>query len=128
MCALLISGLHSSDAPAATFDKIVEGKDVLAKARTGTGKTLAFVLPLSQLLVAQGGKRQRAPRALVLAPTRELAQQVPLALAPVVFVAHRGCRHAASLRALPAARSRLCPYMAAPRTKPKVRLRCSCYG
>jgi ATP-dependent RNA helicase RhlE len=54
------------------------GKDIIASAQTGTGKTAAFVLPLLQRLSAttlpQGA--QRTPRALVLTPTRELAQQV----------------------------------------------------
>lgn len=53
---------------------ILEGYDVLAGAQTGTGKTAAFALPVLQKLYA--GKAQHAPRALVLAPTRELAAQV----------------------------------------------------
>ncbi len=54
---------------------ILRGRDVLAGAQTGTGKTAAFTLPLLQLL--QGGKRSGPqPRALVLTPTRELAAQV----------------------------------------------------
>lgn len=56
---------------------VLEGRDVLAGAQTGTGKTAAFTLPMLQLL---GGRpRQgagKAPRALVLTPTRELAAQV----------------------------------------------------
>ena len=52
---------------------VLTGSDVLAGAQTGTGKTAAFVLPLLQKLGAPGG---RAPRALVLTPTRELAAQV----------------------------------------------------
>ncbi|MEX0733811.1 MAG: DEAD/DEAH box helicase [Steroidobacteraceae bacterium] len=52
---------------------VLAGRDLLAGARTGTGKTAAFVLPLLQLLHAAAG---RAPRALVLAPTRELAAQI----------------------------------------------------
>ena len=54
---------------------ILEGRDVLAGAQTGTGKTAAFTLPLLQRLQAAGGRRH-APRALVLTPTRELAAQV----------------------------------------------------
>ena len=50
------------------------GHDLLAGAQTGTGKTAAFGLPLLQKLAA--GERGRNPRALILAPTRELAQQV----------------------------------------------------
>jgi ATP-dependent RNA helicase RhlE len=52
---------------------VLAGRDVLAGAQTGTGKTAAFVLPILQNLAAQAG---RAPRALVLTPTRELAAQV----------------------------------------------------
>ena len=52
---------------------VLAGRDLLAGAQTGTGKTAAFVLPLLQLLNAPAG---RAPRALVLAPTRELAAQI----------------------------------------------------
>jgi ATP-dependent RNA helicase RhlE len=60
---------------------ILEGRDLLAAAQTGTGKTAAFTLPLLQRLAdrAQTGHRPqsgRAPRALVLVPTRELALQV----------------------------------------------------
>lgn len=63
---------------AKTIPVILEGRDVLAGAQTGTGKTAAFTLPMLQLLSADGqlGPRGRAPRALVLTPTRELAAQV----------------------------------------------------
>jgi len=53
---------------------VLEGRDVLAGAQTGTGKTAAFVLPILQKLGRPG--TDRAPRALVLTPTRELAAQV----------------------------------------------------
>lgn len=52
---------------------VLAGRDVLAGAQTGTGKTAAFVLPILQRLAAGPG---RSPRALVLTPTRELAAQV----------------------------------------------------
>ena len=52
---------------------VLAGRDVLAGAQTGTGKTAGFVLPLLQILGARGA---RNPRALVLTPTRELAAQV----------------------------------------------------
>ena len=51
------------------------GRDVLGIAQTGTGKTAAFTLPLVERL-ASGRARARMPRAIVLAPTRELADQV----------------------------------------------------
>jgi Superfamily II DNA and RNA helicases len=53
---------------------VLEGRDVLAGAQTGTGKTAAFTLPMLQRLVAERSTGQ--PRALILAPTRELAAQV----------------------------------------------------
>ena len=54
---------------------ILKGKDVLAGAQTGTGKTAAFALPILEKLSEARAKSQ-APRCLVLAPTRELAAQV----------------------------------------------------
>ena len=54
---------------------ILGGRDILARAQTGTGKTDAFALPLIEIMSWQDGNR-RHPRALVLAPTRELALQV----------------------------------------------------
>jgi superfamily II DNA/RNA helicase len=60
----------------------LSGRDVLGRGATGSGKTLAFGLPLLTRLV--GGERLRGmPRGLVLVPTRELAQQVHDALAPL---------------------------------------------
>src|SRR6202453_350672 len=56
---------------------ILAGRDVLAGAQTGTGKTAGFVLPILQRLMADASHgTSRAPRALVLTPTRELAAQV----------------------------------------------------
>src|SRR5699024_10700077 len=52
---------------------VLTGRDVLAAAQTGTGKTAAFTLPLLERLAGGTGKN---PRVLVLAPTRELANQV----------------------------------------------------
>ena len=51
---------------------LLAGKDLIGVAETGTGKTLAFLLPIFQRLEAD----QRDPQALVICPTRELAQQV----------------------------------------------------
>ena len=58
------------------------GRDVLGRARTGTGKTLAFGLPLLARLVG-GRRRPHAPRGLIVLPTRELANQVRAALEPL---------------------------------------------
>ncbi|HKK70712.1 MAG TPA: DEAD/DEAH box helicase [Candidatus Krumholzibacteria bacterium] len=54
----------------------LEGRDVLACARTGSGKTGAFVLPTMHRLLHEDERRERGPRVLVLCPTRELAMQV----------------------------------------------------
>jgi ATP-dependent RNA helicase RhlE len=56
--------------------KILERKDILASAQTGTGKTAGFALPMLQILNNEKPLRQRPVRALVLTPTRELAAQV----------------------------------------------------
>jgi len=56
---------------------VLEGKDLIAVAQTGTGKTAAFSLPIIQRLVKGEGKREsKTVRSLVLAPTRELAVQI----------------------------------------------------
>ena len=60
-----------------TIPPILAGRDVLGLAQTGTGKTAAFVLPILQRLL-QGPRRK--PRALILSPTRELAEQTHRAI------------------------------------------------
>jgi len=56
---------------------ILEGKDIFGCAQTGTGKTAAFALPILQLLDSKKeANKQRAIKALILAPTRELALQI----------------------------------------------------
>ncbi len=57
---------------AATIPHLLEGKDVLGQAQTGTGKTAAFALPL----LSNINIKQKDPQVLILAPTRELAIQV----------------------------------------------------
>jgi superfamily II DNA/RNA helicase len=60
------------------------GRDVLGRAQTGSGKTLAFGLPLlTRLTAGTAAKRDKAPRALVLVPTRELCKQVADVLTPL---------------------------------------------
>ncbi|SNT51882.1 DEAD/DEAH box helicase [Actinacidiphila glaucinigra] len=66
---------------AATLPDALAGRDVLGRGRTGSGKTLAFGLPLLARTAGQRAEPKR-PRALVLVPTRELAQQVTDALTP----------------------------------------------
>jgi len=65
----------------ATYHRVLEGKDLIGRAKTGQGKTLAFVLPIVFRLLGSGKARPalehgRYPRVLGLAPTRELAKQV----------------------------------------------------
>ena len=55
---------------------VLEGKDILASAQTGTGKTAGFTLPMLQILSQEQPLRHRPVRALILTPTRELAAQV----------------------------------------------------
>mgnify|MGYP000123695921 CR=1 FL=1 len=55
---------------------ILKGKDVLASAQTGTGKTAGFTLPLLQLLTKSSNSQNRKIKALILTPTRELAAQI----------------------------------------------------
>src|SRR5512133_2046246 len=55
---------------------ILQGKDLLAIARTGSGKTAAFILPLLQLIQRQAPEEGQALKALVVVPTRELAAQI----------------------------------------------------
>lgn len=68
---------HFTEVQAGTYNLIYDGKDVIAKSRTGTGKTLAFALPiLERLALDKTPLRRGCPRCIVLAPTRELAKQV----------------------------------------------------
>ncbi len=68
----------------ATLPDSLAGRDVLGRGRTGSGKTLAFALPVVARLADIGSRREpSAPRALVLVPTRELANQVESTIAPL---------------------------------------------
>ena len=71
---------------AAAIPDGLAGRDVCGRAPTGSGKTLAFAIPL----IARVGKAApRQPRALVLAPTRELAEQIRCELVPLAMVRRR---------------------------------------
>ena len=73
---------------AATLSDAIAGRDVLGRGRTGSGKTYAFLLPLVTRLSASATKpRARRPRAMILAPTRELVTQIDTALQPLAAVA-----------------------------------------
>ena len=89
-------GLHTAfPIQAATLPDTLAGRDVLGRGRTGSGKTLAFALPLvarlarlvpsAKSLPAQS--QPGRPRGLVLAPTRELANQIHAAIAPLASAA-----------------------------------------
>src|SRR4051794_21705208 len=72
---------------AAVIPDALAGRDVTGRAPTGSGKTLAFGIPLvARLTKAQ----RRRPTALVLAPTRELADQIAAALRPLAAVRSQG--------------------------------------
>ena len=72
-----------------TIPIALDGKDLIACAQTGTGKTAAFLLPLLHRLAT--GKPQRHPQALILSPTRELAAQI--GDMATLYVAHLRHRH-----------------------------------
>ena len=74
---------------AATLPDSLAGRDVLGRGRTGSGKTYAFLLPLVARLSGPSRRSARpgAPRALILAPTRELVGQIHAALGPLAEVA-----------------------------------------
>lgn len=69
---------HTEATPiqAKAIPQLIAGRDVLGIAQTGTGKTGAFALPLLHNLEQQKYRRSRHPKALILAPTRELAIQI----------------------------------------------------
>ncbi len=56
--------------------QLLNGKDLIGCAQTGTGKTAAFVLPILQLLSGRKAEQRKNPRVLILTPTRELAAQI----------------------------------------------------
>ncbi len=68
---------HPSPIQAQAIPPLLEGRDLIGIAQTGTGKTAAFALPILHLLSTKPVERQpRFPRALILTPTRELAGQI----------------------------------------------------
>jgi superfamily II DNA/RNA helicase len=73
---------------AATLPDSLAGRDVLGRGRTGSGKTYAFLLPvIARLAAERRTARSGAPRALILAPTRELVTQIETAAAPLARAA-----------------------------------------
>jgi superfamily II DNA/RNA helicase len=108
--ALQHSGVHTPfPVQRATIPLVLAGRDVAAEAPTGSGKTLAFGLPLLDRVATQRHEPSapgRQPLALVLAPTRELAQQIGAVLEPLagalqltVAVVHGGVAYEPQLAA-----------------------------
>src|SRR5918995_2274572 len=87
---VLASGGIATPTPiqAATLPDSLAGRDVLGRGRTGSGKTYAFLLPLvARLDASKLPAMPRKPRALILAPTRELVGQIEASLAPLAKAA-----------------------------------------
>jgi superfamily II DNA/RNA helicase len=70
---------------AATIPVAMEGRDVLGRGKTGSGKTIAFGVPIVAMLAKGGNQPRQAlkPRALIMAPTRELADQIDRTISPL---------------------------------------------
>jgi superfamily II DNA/RNA helicase len=93
---------------AATLPSSLAGRDVLGRARTGSGKTVAFAVPMVMALAASTKtRRPNLPRALVLVPTRELASQVAATTEPLaramglrVAIVHGGVSQGPQVSAL----------------------------
>ncbi|MCG8918326.1 DEAD/DEAH box helicase, partial [Actinokineospora sp. PR83] len=83
--ALAEVGVHAPfPIQSATLPDSLAGRDVLGRGRTGSGKTYAFLIPvLARIAAVAGRPRPGRPRALILAPTRELATQIHDAAAPL---------------------------------------------
>ncbi|GAA0814119.1 DEAD/DEAH box helicase [Spirilliplanes yamanashiensis] len=83
--ALAAQGVHAPfPIQTATLPDALRGRDVLGRGRTGSGKTYAFAIPVLARLAASGAPRRPGrPRALILAPTRELASQIDASIAPL---------------------------------------------
>ena len=75
-------GIHTmTEVQRMTINECLDGTDVIAQARTGTGKTLAFLMPIVQRMLRDPDFSRRPPsigdtRALIISPTRELAEQI----------------------------------------------------
>ena len=87
-------GIHTmTDVQRMTINECLDGADVIAQARTGTGKTLAFIMPIIQRLMrdptlADGRPTIEDTRALIISPTRELAEQIAVETRKVVANTH----------------------------------------
>ncbi len=70
---------------------ILQGKDLYASSQTGTGKTAAFILPILNKLIEAPAKKNKGPKVLIIAPTRELAMQIDAE-------ANKYCKHARNIK------------------------------
>ena len=97
VCRALVSAGYAQPTPIQikTLPHVLAGRDVLAVAQTGTGKTAAFALPLLELLRKTARRGMPRPRVLVLTPTRELALQVGAEFGR--FGKVHGLRHAVAI-------------------------------
>lgn len=71
---------HPTPVQTEAIPPALAGRDVIASAQTGTGKTAAFVLPALQRLLESSPKSRKGPEVLILSPTRELAEQITQAV------------------------------------------------
>ncbi|MEX0840528.1 MAG: DEAD/DEAH box helicase, partial [Parvibaculum sp.] len=78
LCRALEAQNYTTPTPiqAQSIPALLQGRDLLGLAQTGTGKTAAFVLPILQRLDPQAKRPQKGARVVILAPTRELAIQI----------------------------------------------------
>jgi len=85
VAALAVAGITTPfPIQAATLPDALSGRDVLGRGRTGSGKTYAFAIPvLARLAATARSRRPGRPRALILAPTRELAVQIEATIKPL---------------------------------------------
>lgn len=81
MKALKTQGFETpTEIQSKVFPIIMSGQHLTATAETGTGKTLGYLLPIIEMLMKPSNKEGRGPRALILTPTRELADQVTMVI------------------------------------------------
>lgn len=90
---------HPTPIQAQSIPHVLDGRDIFGAAQTGTGKTAAFTLPILQLLSAQPAVHNRPIRALILAPTRELAIQIDESIKS--YGRHLNLRHAVIFGGVP---------------------------
>lgn len=90
--ALSINGFRSpTPIQEAVISDVLAGKDVIGCARTGSGKSLAFMLPVTQRLLTPAERNVRGPRCLIMSPTRELAHQLHKKLGELLTFTNLRC-------------------------------------